>query len=162
MKIFIGTDHTGFELKRKLIPFLGAFGHEVIDKGVFEFNKDDDYPDFVKLVAKAVANDLGAWGIVIGGSGQGEAMCVNRVLGARAVVFYGPHLATQPVDVTGRQSNDSFEIVRLAREHNDANILSLAVRFVTEEEAKQAVKIFLETPFSGDARHIRRIKKIDD
>jgi len=89
-------------------------------------------------------------------------MCVNRVLGARAVVFYGPHLATQPVDVTGRQSNDSFEIVRLAREHNDANILSLAVRFITEEEAKQAVKIFLETPFSGDARHIRRIKKIDD
>ncbi|OGI87659.1 ribose-5-phosphate isomerase [Candidatus Nomurabacteria bacterium RIFCSPLOWO2_01_FULL_33_24] len=163
MKIYLGGDHAGFELKNKIGEFLRSLGCEIEDLGPYILDINDDYPDFVHEVAKVIANNpKQSRGVIIGGSGQGEAMCANRVPGVRAVVFYGPHLATQPVDAAGRQSDDPYEVIRLAREHNDANILSLAVRFLTEGEAKQAVKIFLETLFSDDARHIRRIKKIDD
>lgn len=151
MKIFIGTDHAGYEMKEELKKYLSDLGHEVIDKGAHEYNPDDDYPDFVALVAEGVAESsqeskTEVRGIVLGGSGQGEAIEANRLLGVRATVFYG----------------GPMEIVFLGREHNDANVLSLGARFLSLDEAKEAVKIFLETPFSGDKRHIRRIVKLDN
>ncbi len=145
MKIFIGSDHAGFELKEKLVPFLTELGHEVVDKGPSVYDKDDDYPLFIKPVADAVAADTSARGIVMGKSGQGEAMCANRVRSVRAAVYYG----------------GNTEIIKLAREHNDANILSLAGGFLSEEEAKNAVRLWLETPFSGEERHKRRLSQID-
>ena len=145
MKIFIGTDHAGFELKEALVAFLRAEGHEVEDKGAYAFEALDDYPDFIRPVAEAVAEDEHARGIILGGSGQGEAMCANRVKGARAVVYYG----------------GAVDIVLLSREHNDANILSLGARFIESEEAKEVVKLWLATPFSGAEKHARRIKKLD-
>jgi ribose 5-phosphate isomerase B len=156
MKIYIGTDHAGFELKEKLKVYLEELelGYEVQDFGAFNFVEDDDYPDYVKQVAEAVAKDKGSFGIVLGGSGQGEVMCANRTAGVRAAVFYA-----QKELISGTESSDSFEIVKLAREHNDANILSLGVRFLTEDEAKFAVELFLSTKFSGEERHIRRINK---
>ncbi len=163
MKIYIGTDHTGFELKEKLKVYLSELeaGYEVEDLGAFKYDKDDDYPDFIKKVAEAVANDAESKGIVIGGSGQGEAFCANKTKGIRAVVFYGPRETESSVDITGRKSTDPFEIVKLTREHNNANILSLGVRFMTEDEAKFACELFLSTKFGADERHIRRINKIE-
>ncbi len=145
MKIYIGSDHAGFELKGKLIPYLQELGHDVEDKGAFTYDAEDDYPDFVEPVAEAVADDAESKGIVIGGSGEGEAMATDKIEGIRTAVWYGGDL----------------EIVKLSREHNDANILSLGARFISEEEAKEAVKLWLETPFSGDDRHVRRIAKLD-
>lgn len=145
MKIYIGSDHAGFELKEKLIPFLNELGHEVEDRGAFELNPTDDYPDFVIPVAEAVSKDFGSMGIVLGGSGQGEAVATGRVEGIRTASWYGGNL----------------DVVKLSREHNNANILSLGARFIGESEAKEAVKLWLETPFPGDERHIRRIEKLD-
>lgn len=145
MKIYIGTDHAGFELKQVLVSHLQDLGYEVEDKGAFQYNETDDYPDFIKLVADAVADDSSGMGVVLGGSGQGEAIVANRVSGIRAAVCYGP----------------PFEIVRLSREHNNSNVLSLGARFITEDEAKEAVALWLETEFSWEERHARRIKKID-
>lgn len=161
MKIYIGTDHAGFELKEKLLNYLPelGLGYEVIDKGAFILDANDDYPDFVTDVAISVAEDEGSMGIVIGGSGQGEAMCANKVAGIRAVVFYGEKLPLDKIDVQGDESNDTFEIVKLAREHNNANIISVGTRFVTEDEAKFAIELFLRTKFSGEERHVRRINK---
>ncbi|HCI48451.1 MAG TPA: ribose-5-phosphate isomerase [Holosporales bacterium] len=143
MKIYFAGDHAGFELKKDLMSFVKELGNEVEDMGPLKYDPYDDYPDFIIPLAKRVAET--GFGIVIGGSGQGEAMCANRVKGARAAVYY----------------NGDIEVVKKSREHNDANILSLGARFLREEDAKAAVKIFLETPFSGDERHIRRIKEID-
>ena len=159
MKIHLGADHAGYEMKEKLKLYLGDLDYEVEDKGAFELATEDDYPDFVKQVAKAVSADEESRGIIIGGSGQGEAMCANRTKGARAAVFYGAVVAKDKVDIEGRESSDPYEIVKLSRLHNDANILSLSARFLSEDEAKHVVKIFLETEFSGDERHIRRISK---
>ena len=163
MKIYIGSDHVGYEFKEELKKYLSELdlGYEVEDKGAFKNDKDDDYPDFIKPVAEAVAGNVESKGIIIGGSGQGEAICANRVKGIRAVVFYGPKEAVSTVDVMGRESTDAFELVKLAREHNNANILSLGLRFQTVDEAKFAVELFLSTKFPGDERHIRRINKID-
>ncbi len=146
MKIFIGSDHAGFELKRELIPFLQNLGYEVEDLGAPTPDPEDDYPDFIIPVAKAVAKDREAKGIVIGGSGEGEAVASNRIPHIRAVVWYG----------------GSRDILKLSREHNDANILSLGARFISKEEALEAVKYWLECHFSGDERHVRRIAKIDN
>ncbi len=151
MKIFIGTDHAGFNLKEELKKYLSDLGHEVNDKGAFEYDKDDDYPDFVSLVAEGVAeagpeSEDDVMGIILGGTGTGEAIEANRLLGVRTAVFYGGPL----------------EIIKLAREHNDANILSLGARFIDLVEAKEAVRVFLETSFSGEERHIRRIVKLDN
>ncbi|MEY2671644.1 MAG: hypothetical protein RL687_61 [Candidatus Parcubacteria bacterium] len=143
MKIYIGTDHAGLELKEKIKFYLEAKGFEVFDKGAFEYNSDDDYPDFIIPVAEEVSKDPESFGIILGGSGEGEAMCANRYKGVRACTYYG----------------SSFEIPKLARAHNNANILSIGARFVSEFEAKDVLDIFLETPFSGDERHIRRINK---
>lgn len=144
-KIFIGADHAGFELKEKIIPFLKELGYEVEDFGARTLEALDDYPDFIRPAAQAVASNPGSRGVILGGSGQGEAMCANRTPGARAAVYYG----------------GAVDIVILSREHNDANILSLGARFIEEQEAKDVVKLWLETPFSGDERHMRRIQKID-
>ena len=161
MKIYIGTDHVGYKFKEELKKYLSdiLIGHEIIDKGAFTWDADDDYPDFITPVAVAVASEEGSFGIILGGSGQGEAMCANRVKGARAVVFYGEEIPEGEVDISGRKSIDTFEIVKLAREHNNANILSIGARFVTLDEAKFACELFLKTPFSKDERHIRRINK---
>ncbi len=145
MKIYIGTDHAGYELKEGLKIYLKDLGHDVEDKGAFEFDEQDDYPDFIFPVAKAVAGDVKSKGIILGGSGQGEAMAANRIKGIRAAIYYG-----------GEE-----EIIKLSREHNNANILSLGARFLDLKEAKKAVKMWLETPFSDEERHTRRISKID-
>lgn len=152
-KIHIGSDHAGFDLKNEIIKFLEQKHYEVEDHGAFEYDEEDDYPDFIFPVAKSVALDQNSFGIVIGGSGQGEAIAANRVKGIRAVVFNGQY---DPID--GRDVPP--EIVT-ARQHNDANVLSLGSRFLSTEEALDAVETWLDTAFSGDERHIRRIQKID-
>lgn len=146
MKIYIGADHAGFELKQKLIDFLELNGHEVVDKGAYELDEKDDYPDFVFPVAKSVSSDEGSFGVVIGGSGQGETIAANRIKGVRAALYHG-----------GRR-----DVIRLSREHNDANILGLGARLIDEDTAKEALQTFLSTDFSGDERHIRRIAKLDN
>ena len=162
-KVFIGSDHVGFEMKAKLISYLKELGYDVEDKGAFEYDGTDDYPDFIIPVAKAVAENPAEYaGIVMGGSGQGEAIAANRVKGVRAALFYSPCLPKQAVDIKGRKSEDSYEMIRLTREHNNANVLSLGIRFVTEEEVKKVVKMWLEAPFTQEERHLRRIKKIDE
>lgn len=163
MKIYIGSDHTGYEIKEKLKTYLAeiGLGYEITDKGAFKYDADDDYPDFVRPVAEAVVKDEGSFGVLLGGSGQGEAMCANRVRGARTAVFYGEELADEAIDIKGTKSVDSFEIIKLSRKHNDANILSLGVRFLSEDEIKFAIELFLSTKFENEERHIRRIKKLD-
>jgi ribose 5-phosphate isomerase B len=145
MKIYIGADHAGFELKEKLKAHLHESGYSFEDKGAFNLDETDDYPDFCRPVAEAVVADPESKGIVIGGSGIGEAIVANRTHGIRASIYYG----------------GALDIIKLSREHNDANVLSLGARMVLEEEALHAVKLFLETPFTGDERHVRRIAKID-
>ena len=154
MKIYIGCDHAGYELKEKLRIYLTDLGHEVEDKGAFKYDPDDDYPDFIKPVAQSVINNKGSMGIILGASGQGEAMCANKVEGIRCALYYG-NTGSQ-VDMSG----NTFGMVASTREHNDANILSLGARFMSEDEAKIAVKTFLETPFSREVRHERRINKM--
>ena len=163
MKIYIASDHAGFTLKQTLIPFIQNldFRYEVVDLGPEKLNLDDDYPDTVLPVAEAIKNDNTAIGIIIGGSGEGEAMVANRISGVRAAVFYGEQIPLQYVDMTLKESKDPYEIVKLARSHNNANILSIGARFVGGAEAKMATKLFMETEFSGDDRHLRRINKID-
>lgn len=146
-RIFLGTDHAGFELKEKIKNFLGGLGYEVIDKGATSFNSDDDYPDFIKLVAAEVSADSkNNIGIILGKSGQGEAMTANRFKNVRAAVYYG----------------GNPEIIKLSREHNNANILSLGAGFLSEEEAKSVVKIWLDTEFTENDRHSRRNMKIEN
>ncbi len=159
MKIFIAADHAGFALKNAIVEHLGTLGHAVEDLGAHTHDPEDDYPDFVTPLAKRVADEAGARGIIIGGSGQGEAMCANRVPGVRAAVFYGPMRVTAALDIEGGHSEDGFDLVRLARRHNDANVLSIGARFVNGEEAEEAVHIFLDTPFSDSPRHARRLAK---
>ncbi|MBY0294402.1 RpiB/LacA/LacB family sugar-phosphate isomerase [Patescibacteria group bacterium] len=145
MKLFIASDHAGFELKNKLVEFLKAQGKEIEDLGPSIYSEEDDYSDTILPLAQKVAQNQGSLGIAIGGSGQGEAIVCNRVKGVRAAVYYGGDIAVVPT----------------SREHNDANVLSLGARFLTEEDAKMVVELFLTTPFSGQDRHIRRIKKLD-
>jgi ribose 5-phosphate isomerase B len=146
MKIYLGTDHAGFELKEEIKVYLKSKGLTVEDQGAYTLDPDDDYTDYVKIVAKMVQGDEGSLGIVLGGSGQGEAMVANRYKGIRAAVYYG----------------GPKQIVTFSREHNDSNILSLGARFVTFEEARGMVDLWLATPFSRDERHERRIREIDD
>lgn len=146
MKIYVGSDHAGLDLKKSLIQFLSAANYEIEDVGPEVYVDGDDYPIYIDEVAKKIQTNQNDRGIVIGGSGQGEAISANRFKGVRAALFYGGNI----------------EIVKLSREHNDANILSLGSRFLSEEEAHQAVSLWLNTKFSGDVRHIRRIKQIDE
>ena len=149
--VYIGTDHAGFELKQELVPFIKKLGYVVHDCGAFKFEDGDDYPDFISPVAKAVGlNPESNIGIILGGSGQGEAIVANRYPNVRAIVFYGdPGLL--PKD----------DIIKLSREHNDSNILSLGARFLKLKQAKYAVEEWLTTNFSNEERHVRRIKKIE-
>ena len=160
MKVYLATDHVGFELKNKLKTFLSKKGYEIEDCGASEYNKDDDYPDFISKAAEAVSEDPNARGIVFGGSGQGEAMLANKFKNVRCNLFYALVAPNQAADITGRTSNDPYEIIRLTREHNDANMLSIGVRFVKEEDVFKAVEMWLETKFTGEERHKRRIEKV--
>ena len=159
MKIGIAADHGGFELKEIIHLFLISLGYQVKDFGAFTMNKEDDYPDFVTPLAKRVASEPESRGIIIGGSGQGEAICANRIPGVRAAVFYGPMRVTSALDIEGGHSEDGYDAVRLPRRHNDANILSIGARFVSGDEAIKATQIFLETSFSVSPRHARRLAK---
>jgi ribose 5-phosphate isomerase B len=144
MKIYLATDHAGFEMKESVKEYLIERGHEVIDLGAHEYDESDDYPDLIRPAAEAVAGEEGSFGIIFGGSGQGEAMVANRVPGVRCAVWYG----------------GQGEVARVTREHNDANMLSLGARFMEVDEAKEAIDEFLGTEFSGDERHVRRIEKL--
>jgi len=153
MKIFVGTDHAGYVLKEKLVSSLKAQGHEVIDKGAFEYNEGDDYPDFVIPVAKEVSKDPdNAKGIILGATGEGEAITANKFPHVRAVVYYGKSNCV--VD-------DEADVILRSRQHNNANVLSLGARYFTEEEMMTAVTLWLNTPYSKDERHVRRLAKID-
>ncbi len=145
MKVYIASDHAGFSLKEILIPFIESIGHFVSDLGPTIYDENDDYPALVRPVGELVSRESDALGIIIGGSGEGEAMVVNHIEGIRCAEYYG----------------GSLDIPKLAREHNNANILSIGARFITENEAKEAVQIFLETPFSGEERHKRRVEEIE-
>ena len=145
MIIHIATDHAGLELKEKVKLYLSDLDYEVIDHGAYEYDALDDYPDFIFPCANAVSNDSESKGIILGGSGQGEAMAANRVKGVRAAVFYsGPD-----------------EIIELSRQHNNANILSLGARFMSTEEMYKVIKVWLSTDFES-GRHQRRIEKLDE
>ena len=164
-KVYLASDHAGFELKGKLVAYLGTLGYAVTDLGAAALAPDDDYPDYITPCAQKVAQEnthhavAQTFGIILGGSGQGEAMAANRVNGARTAVFYGPVPLSVALARADENPEDGYAIVRLAREHNDANLLSLGARFLKEEEAREAVRLFLETPFPGDARHQRRLAK---
>jgi ribose 5-phosphate isomerase B len=161
MTIYLATDHAGFALKEKIKSYLLSEKYTVEDCGAYAFDKHDDYPDFIFKAAKVVSKSPQDRAIIFGGSGQGEAMLANKFHNVRAALFYGPRITQSAVDVNGTSSTDAFEIVRLTRVHNNANVLSLGARLITEEEAMQAVKIFLSTEFSHDPRHVRRIEKME-
>jgi ribose 5-phosphate isomerase B len=144
MRVHLGSDHAGFELKARLAEWLREHGHEPIDHGPAEYDDDDDYPPYVIAAAAAVAAEPGSSGIVIGGSGNGEAIAANKVRGVRAALAW------------------SAETALLARQHNDANVVSLGARMHTVGEATEFVELFLGTEFSGDPRHARRIAMIAD
>ena len=150
-KIYIGTDHAGFVMKQKLVPFIKDIGYEVVDCGAYVEDPKDDDPNFVSQVARAVAlNPEHVKGIILGGSGQGEAIVANRFPNVRAIVFYGKPGMFSKLDV-----------IRLGREHNDSNVLSLGARFLSLSSAKKAVEEWLTIPFSNAERHIRRIKETE-
>lgn len=147
MKIYFAADHAGFEYKEILVPFVrDTLGHEVVDCGAYDHEEGDDYPVFIQKAAEAVSqNPTETKAIILGGSGQGEAIAANRYAGVRAALYYG----------------GSTDIVKLSREHNDANVLSLGARFLSIEEAKVAVSLWLASEFTKDERHVRRIAQID-
>lgn len=161
MKIALATDHTGFEQLKDLKQYLESLGHSCVDYGPESLNLNDDYPDFIFKAAQAVASGECERGIILGGSGQGEAMAANRLKGIRCAIFYGPAVVGRIIDVNGRVSSSPYEIVRLSREHNNANMLSLAARFVSMTDMKQVVQLWLDTPFTEQPRHVRRIDKLD-
>jgi ribose 5-phosphate isomerase B len=139
MRVHIGSDHAGFDLKNFVVRALTAEGHEVIDHGPKDYDAEDDYPVYCIPAAEAAVADPESLGVVIGGSGNGEQIAANKVTGARAVLAYDQDTA------------------QLGRQHNNANVIGIGARMHTEEEALDLVKTFLATPFSGDPRHQRRI-----
>lgn len=163
MKVYLATDHAGFELKEKMKVFLKKEGYDVVDCGATTFDKNDDYPDFIALAADYVSKDPeNSKGIIFGSSGQGEAIVANKLKNVRCAVFYAPVIPFSNVDVSGRKSEDPFEMIRLTREHNNANMLSLGAKILKEEDALKAAKLWLEAPFTNEERHKRRIEKIKD
>lgn len=161
MKIALATDHAGFEKLKEIEYYLESLGHECRNFGPVKFNPKDDYPDFIIPAAQTVAAGGYERGIIMGGSGEGEAIAANRVQGVRCALYYGPSVAKTAVDAEGHVNHDPLEIIRLSRQHNDSNMLSLAARFLSLDEMKQAVKLWLETPFGGEENHKRRISKLD-
>jgi ribose 5-phosphate isomerase B len=144
MRIHIGSDHAGLEFKNELITHLVGNGHDVTDHGPYEFDALDDYPDFCIPCAEAVAKDASSLGIVLGGSGNGEQIAANKVKGVRAALVW------------------SIETAALAREHNNANVISLGQRLHDADFVKQLIDTFIATKFPGDERHVRRIDKISN
>ncbi len=142
MHIHIGSDHAGLELKSTLIAYLETKGHDVTDHGPHEFDALDDYPDFCIPTAIATVADIGSLGIVLGGSGNGEQIAANKVKGVRAALAW------------------SVETAKLAREHNDANVVGIGGRMHSIDECKAIIDAFIQTPFTNDERHVRRINKI--
>lgn len=161
MKIALTTDHAGFDQVRQLQEYLTRMGHECVYFGPKELNTNDDYPDFIRPAAEAVARGEAEVAVIMGGSGQGEAMVANRVPGVRCALFYGPATALDTLDAEGRLAADKFENLRLSREHNHANALSIGARFVSQPDIEKAVDTWLATPYSQVERHARRVKKID-
>ena len=143
MRIHIGSDHAGLDFKNELITHLIVNGHDVTDHGPYEFDALDDYPDFCIPCAEAVAKDETSLGIVLGGSGNGEQIAANKVKGVRAALVW------------------SVETAALAREHNNANVISVGQRLHSADFVKQLIDTFIATKFPGDERHVRRIEKID-
>ena len=162
MRIALTCDHTGFEQLKALQAFLESRGHQCQNFGPTSLELKDDYPVFVALAAQAVASGQADFGIILGGSGQGEAMAANRFKGVRAALYYGPATAQMAIDAEGRTASDNLEILRLSRQHNNANMLSLSARFLTQADIEQAVALWLETPFSQVERHQRRIQQLDE
>jgi len=163
-RVYIASDHAGFALKSALVDDLRARGIAVEDMGAHTLDEGDDYPDFVTPCATRVAEEqeksargggaaAGVFGIVIGASGEGEAMAANRTPGIRAAVYYGA--AGSQTDASG----ETLDLIASVRAHNDANILSLGARFLSVDDALDAVRRFLETPFSAAPRHVRRLAK---
>ena len=144
MRVYLGSDHAGFELKAHLVNWLAENGHEAVDCGPVSYESDDDYPPFVIAAATRVAADRGSLGIVIGGSGNGEQIAANKVKGIRAALAW----------------ND--ETAALARQHNDANVVSIGARQHTIGEATALVEVFLNTAFSGEPRHSRRLAMVSE
>ena len=144
-KIFLGADHAGYGLKEEVKKHFLKLGMNVEDMGTHTFDPKDDYPDFIVPVAKKVAENPNNLGIIFGASGQGETIAANKIKGVRAPLYYGGNM----------------EIVKLSRTHNNANILSLGARFLTKDEAIEAVKLWLKTDFSNEDRHVRRVGKIN-
>jgi len=142
MRVHIGSDHAGFELKQHLVRVLADKGYEVVDHGAETYDAEDDYPPFCLATGEAVIDDEGSLGVVIGGSGNGEAIAANKVDGVRCALAW------------------SEDTAKLGRQHNNANVVSVGGRMHTREEATQLVEWFLETPFSGDPRHQRRIQEL--
>jgi ribose 5-phosphate isomerase B len=144
MRVHIGSDHAGFELKNYLVSSLIADGHDVVDHGPEAYDAEDDYPVYCIPAAEGAVAEPGSLAVVIGGSGNGEQIAANKVIGTRAALAY------------------NLETAKLGRQHNDANVISIGARMHTEEEAVEMVRIFLSTPFSGDPRHARRIQLLAD
>ncbi len=152
IKIVLATDHAGFELKTVIKNWLEKEGHDVLDVGAHSHVPEDDYPVYMSAAALKVAEDMSGKtkAIIFGGSGQGEAIVANRFPGVRAVVWYG--------DI---ETKTDLDIIKLTREHNDSNVLSIGARFVDEDQTKTAISKWLATPFSGEAKHERRNQLID-
>ena len=144
MRVHIGSDHAGLELKNSLVEHLKSSGHDVIDHGPHEYDALDDYPVFCIPAAQAVASEKGSFGIVLGGSGNGEQMAANKVKGIRAALVW------------------SVETAKLAREHNDANVIASGGRMHSIDVCKELIDAFLATSFSNDQRHIRRIGQVSN
>ena len=144
MRVHLGSDHAGLELKDHLLSWLADQGHEVVDHGPFVYDAVDDYPVFCLRAAEAVADEDGSYGIVIGGSGNGEQIAANKVKGVRAALVWSEQTAA------------------LAREHNDANVISVGGRMHSVEEMTRFIEIFLATPYSNEERHNRRIAMLAD
>ncbi|PFG33618.1 ribose-5-phosphate isomerase [Sanguibacter antarcticus] len=142
MRVHIASDHAGFELKSFLAEHLRHEGHDVVDHGAHAFDPQDDYPSFCIAAGEAVVAEPGSLGIVIGGSGNGEQIAANKVDGVRAALAW------------------NLDTARLGRQHNDANVVAVGARQHTPEEAASFVDVFLAEPFSGDARHQRRIDEV--
>jgi ribose 5-phosphate isomerase B len=148
-RIYLATDHAGFNLKEEVKKYLEESGREVYDCGALTFEPGDDYPQFIALAAEKVQHDSmhePSMAVIFGGSGQGESIVANRYRHVRAIVYAGGNL----------------ELVKLGREHNDANVLSIGARFVTKDEAVQAIDLFLSTSFSHEERHAERVIQIDE
>lgn len=160
MKIYFAADHAGFELKNKLIEYVRELGYEAEDCGAFVQDPSDDYPEIIASAARKLSVDalsgLDSRAVVIGASGQGEAMVANRFHGVRCALYYGAP-AVEQTDMDGKK----LDMLSSTREHNNANALSLGARFLTVDDAQDAIKSWLHTVFSAEDRHLRRIQKID-